>query len=186
MSRWELGRRRGAAPHPHVSAGGRCAGAAYRTQPNSGYSPRYNKRSNQVVYWVRILESWHPALHHYLYWTLKTGLAQRLLDRLEDTLAGLGECVFAGLNKKLLCGSDLGSSTSSTCSVPDDWCRASGKARTPIQLGVRSHDHSTGWASLPKPLFLGPGFSLHSRCMVPLGADGVAPLYYRKSWSCRR
>ncbi len=73
--------------------GGRCAGAAYGTQPNSGYSPRYNKRSNQVVYWVRIPESWHLDL----YWTLKTGLAQRLLDRLEDTVAGLGEHVFACL-----------------------------------------------------------------------------------------
>jgi hypothetical protein len=69
----------------------------------SGYSLRYSKKSNQIVYWVRILESWHPDLSHFLYWKFKTDLTPRLLNRLEQTAPGLGEHVFDGLKACIQC-----------------------------------------------------------------------------------
>ncbi|RPJ52192.1 MAG: hypothetical protein EHM21_00820 [Chloroflexi bacterium] len=69
----------------------------------STYALRYNKRSNTVVYWVHILEGWHPDLSHLLYWKWKTDLTPRLFNRLEQIAPGLGERVFAELKACTRC-----------------------------------------------------------------------------------
>jgi len=73
----------------------------------SGYGLRYSRKSNQVVYWVHILESWHPDLHHHLYWKFKTDLTPRLFNRLEETAPGLGKQVFEGLKACIKCYSEF-------------------------------------------------------------------------------
>ncbi len=82
----------------------------------STYAMRYNKRSDAAVYWVRILEGWHPDLSHFLYWKWKTDLTPRLFDRLEQIAQGFGERVFAELKGCIRC-------------YPVDYCMD----RTPIE-----------------------------------------------------
>jgi hypothetical protein len=73
----------------------------------SGYGLRYSKKNNQVVYWVHILESYHPDLRHHLYWKFRTDLTPRLLNRLEENIPGLGEQVFEGLKACVQCYSEF-------------------------------------------------------------------------------
>ena len=80
------------------------------------YTVRYNKRSDKVVYWVRIREGWHLDLYHYLYWKWKTDLTSRLFDRLEQIAPGFGKRVFAELKGCTRC-------------YPVDYCMD----RTPIE-----------------------------------------------------
>jgi len=61
------------------------------------YRLRYSKKSDQVVYWCRILETFHADLAHYLRWKLDSDLTSRLFDRLDETVPGLANHVFTGL-----------------------------------------------------------------------------------------
>jgi hypothetical protein len=96
----------------------------------STYFLRYNKKNNQVVYWVRIFENWQPDLHHNLYWKFKTDLTPSLLNRLEETAPGLGVQVFERLKACIRC-------------YPVDYCMD----RTPIEWNGREKVvcKNTGW-----------------------------------------
>jgi hypothetical protein len=61
------------------------------------YRIRYNKKNDLVVYWLRIQETFHPDLAHYLRWKLTSDLTPRLFARLEKIVPGLGNHVFMGL-----------------------------------------------------------------------------------------
>jgi hypothetical protein len=61
------------------------------------YRVRYNKKNDQIVYWLRIQETFHADLAHYLRWKLDSDLTPRLFDRLDETVPGLANHVFAGL-----------------------------------------------------------------------------------------
>jgi hypothetical protein len=61
------------------------------------YRVRYSKKGDQVVYWLRIQETFQPDLGHYLRWKLDSDLTPRLFQRLEETDPGLADRVFAGL-----------------------------------------------------------------------------------------
>jgi hypothetical protein len=61
------------------------------------YRLRYNRKSDAVVYWVRILETFHPDLGHFLRWKLESDITPRLFAHLDETKPELAERVFAGL-----------------------------------------------------------------------------------------
>jgi hypothetical protein len=61
------------------------------------YRLRYSRKSDQVVYWVRILETFHPDLGHYLRWKLDSDLTERLFLYLEGISPGLSDRVYDGL-----------------------------------------------------------------------------------------
>ncbi len=49
------------------------------------------------MYWVRIQETFHADLGHYLRWKLESDLTPRLFDQLDQTSPGLADRVFEGL-----------------------------------------------------------------------------------------
>jgi hypothetical protein len=61
------------------------------------YRLRYSKKGDQVVYWCRILETFHADFAHYLRWKLDSDLTPRLFHRLDEIAPGLAEHVFTGL-----------------------------------------------------------------------------------------
>ena len=65
------------------------------------YRLRYSKEN--VVYWCRIQESFHPDLRHYLRWKLDSDLTPRLFKHLDETEPGLSDQVFAGLKPCVHC-----------------------------------------------------------------------------------
>ena len=67
------------------------------------YRLRYSKKSDQVVYWCRIQETFHADLGHYLRWKLDSDLTPRLFNRLEDIVPGLADQVFQGLKPCAYC-----------------------------------------------------------------------------------
>jgi hypothetical protein len=61
------------------------------------YRVRYGLRGDKAVYWLRIQETFHPDLGHYLRWKLDSDLTPRLFQRLDETAPGLADKVFKGL-----------------------------------------------------------------------------------------
>lgn len=61
------------------------------------YRLRYSKKSDQVVYWCRIQETFQADLAHYLRWKLDSDLTPRIFDRLDKTVPGLADRMFEGL-----------------------------------------------------------------------------------------
>ena len=61
------------------------------------YRLRYSKKGDQVVYWCRIQETFQADLAHYLRWKLESDLTPRLFNRLDETVPGLADRVYAGL-----------------------------------------------------------------------------------------
>jgi hypothetical protein len=61
------------------------------------YRVRYSKKGDQVVYWLRIQETFNTDLDHYLRWRLDSDLTPRLFAYLDTTAPGLADRVFTGL-----------------------------------------------------------------------------------------
>lgn len=62
------------------------------------YRIRYSKKGDQLVYWVRVLETFNTDLDHYLRWKLGSDVTPRLFGHLDITHPGLAGRVFDGLN----------------------------------------------------------------------------------------
>ena len=67
------------------------------------YRLRYSKKGDTLVYWVRIQETFHPDLGHYLRWKLDSDLTPRLFACLEQASPGLAGRVFGGLKECQQC-----------------------------------------------------------------------------------
>jgi hypothetical protein len=67
------------------------------------YRLRYSRKSDQVVYWVRILETFHPDLGHYLRWKLDSDLTRQLFLHLDSIAPGLSDRVYDGLKSCAHC-----------------------------------------------------------------------------------
>ena len=78
------------------------------------YRVRYSKRRDQVVYWLRIQETFHADLAHYLRWKLDSDLTPRLLRPPGGNRPRTGRCRVHGpetmrpLLRRQLLGQDSG------------------------------------------------------------------------------
>ncbi len=75
----------------------RCKREIFVDGGDATYRVRYSKKSDQLVYWCYIQETFQLDLHHLLRWRLESDVTPRLLARLEQHPPGLAERVFNGL-----------------------------------------------------------------------------------------
>ncbi len=113
---------------------------------NMDYRIRYSKKGDQVVYWCRIQETFHPDLHHYLRWKLESDMTPRLFAALNEVVPGLAEHVFAGLKPCAHCypGNCMDRKTVSWNGVTKEACQGSGWN----QIGHNPGDYQKLWTVL--------------------------------------
>jgi hypothetical protein len=70
------------------------------------YRVRYSKKGDQLVYWVRVLETFNTDLDHYLRWKLGSDVTPRLFGHLDTHHPGLADRVFEGLKTCRRCYGD--------------------------------------------------------------------------------
>jgi hypothetical protein len=61
------------------------------------YRVRYSRKGDQIIYWLRILETFHPDLGHFLRWRFDSDIHQRLFQKLDQTNPELADEIFIGL-----------------------------------------------------------------------------------------
>ncbi len=110
------------------------------------YRVRYSKRRDQVVYWLRIQETFHADLAHYLRWKLDSDLTPRLFDRLEETVPGMANVVFTGLKPCAHCyaGNCLDRTQVEWGGVSREVCKGRGWSR----IGYTRSDYESLWTVL--------------------------------------
>jgi hypothetical protein len=67
------------------------------------YRVRYSKKGDLLVYWLRIQETFEPALVHYLRWKLESDVTARLFRCLDQNHPGLADRIFDGLKSCAHC-----------------------------------------------------------------------------------
>jgi hypothetical protein len=64
-----------------------------------GYRFRYSKKSDKIVYWVRLMSWFSPEFHHNLRWKFDSDLTPGLFHRLDESKLGLADRIFEGIKK---------------------------------------------------------------------------------------
>lgn len=110
------------------------------------YRIRYSKKGDQIVYWCRIQETFHPDLHHYLRWKLESEITPRLFTALNQAVPGLADEVFAGLKPCAHCyaGKCMDRKIVSWNGVTKEACQGSGWN----QIGCEPDDYQKLWIVL--------------------------------------
>jgi hypothetical protein len=123
------------------------------------YRLRYSKKGDLVVYWCRIQETFQTDLAHYLRWKLDSDLTPRLFNRLDQTVPGLANRVFAGLKPCAHCyaGNCQDRTQVEWGGVVKEVCKGSGWNR----IGYTRADYESLWTVLValNELVVGEGLS---------------------------
>jgi hypothetical protein len=69
----------------------------------SGYRLRYSKKNRGIVYWCRVMNSFHSELDHNLRWEFDSEVTPMLFQELDAIKPDLSERVFGGIRKCLHC-----------------------------------------------------------------------------------